>query len=713
MTKQIIRFAGHRYGRTLEKPWILNPPKSALGGGVEPVSPLGRAGERWKAVSCSLHGEADRLGRNQHSERPVIGQYLESLAHLELPNDLESIEETQIGIIDVIITYGHGSKFGPASTYLARPTPLGLPGYGSYVDHDQAQLGASNGDEAVTGASERTSTAPSKTPREVESRRRPAIQKSQTFPDQYLKTSSRNETHSTQHLKEYIARADSSERGAALSVLEDSDYVSNRQTSRRSSSLHSDASIVAQAHLLTPHSKLRPRRSPNIHEDLGLNTVTENSPSLLEASNPSPLAGPSPAKSDISTQTTRAARSLLELSRSMCSPPPAPTFLNTAFPFPSQSSQTLLGPTNITPSIDHSSFEREDTNPFSTDMASSASSPLTPPPSSSPQASDHKISPARWVKLKYSSPLHQSSSTPEDTSPFHVHRRGGTSPTLAPEAPSIHPSKRKRSGTLQPLPASQTSQLRLPRASEASSKRATAVQFDKQPDVIPSSQATKRRRSKASEPPASGEYMAQQHATPFGAFPQPSTGNLRPSNTTKTPSSDHSFIPPHTDPSDAFLAPPLIERRPSKATGTSASINATAMQPAQLPNSITQPPNKKRKLSKPLKASTTDQPTTALPPTSKAKRSRKLSTEPLTTGIDNRSSTASTDVVGDRAVDRPSLASSSTVSRILDTGFEPGELSRECRVGYAEPGVMRNVSSVRGGWFRERGVVMGVRFIVG
>ena len=54
-----------------------------------------------------------------------------------------------------------------------------------------------------------------------------------------------------------------------------------------------------------------------------------------------------------------------------------------------------------------------------------------------------------------------------------------------------------------------------------------------------------------------------------------------------------------------------------------------------------------------------------------------------------------------------------TEAREFDADFVVPELSRNCSITYAEPGVVRNVGAVRGGWFREEGMVMGVRFIDG
>lgn len=53
------------------------------------------------------------------------------------------------------------------------------------------------------------------------------------------------------------------------------------------------------------------------------------------------------------------------------------------------------------------------------------------------------------------------------------------------------------------------------------------------------------------------------------------------------------------------------------------------------------------------------------------------------------------------------------VNRSFDAGFVPPALSEDCCVTFAESGVVRSVGAVRGGWFEEKGVLMGTRFIVG
>ena len=49
----------------------------------------------------------------------------------------------------------------------------------------------------------------------------------------------------------------------------------------------------------------------------------------------------------------------------------------------------------------------------------------------------------------------------------------------------------------------------------------------------------------------------------------------------------------------------------------------------------------------------------------------------------------------------------------LGRGFVTPALSADCSITYAKSGVVRNVGRVRHGVFRDRGVVLGARFIVG
>lgn len=53
-----------------------------------------------------------------------------------------------------------------------------------------------------------------------------------------------------------------------------------------------------------------------------------------------------------------------------------------------------------------------------------------------------------------------------------------------------------------------------------------------------------------------------------------------------------------------------------------------------------------------------------------------------------------------------------TPSTPLDGHFQVPAASQDCVLGFAPAGVVRNVPAIRGGWFRETGVVYGCRFIL-
>lgn len=81
----------------------------------------------------------------------------------------------------------------------------------------------------------------------------------------------------------------------------------------------------------------------------------------------------------------------------------------------------------------------------------------------------------------------------------------------------------------------------------------------------------------------------------------------------------------------------------------------------------------------------------------------------------NRSSTrgVTTPVEKRKSISQPPQSTPSAETSAFDSDFVLPELSEDCCITYAKPGIVRNVGAVRGGWFEEKGVVMGVRFIVG
>lgn len=133
MTEHIVRFSGRRVHHLLEKPWIMLPPGQDPNGRPRPerqnTGLPGGAKERWDAVSKALMIEAGKLDRGKYGELSVLGDYLSTLAKLEMPSEVEGMQTAggpKMGIIDVIITAGIGHKDDANSLRLMEPTPIRL-----------------------------------------------------------------------------------------------------------------------------------------------------------------------------------------------------------------------------------------------------------------------------------------------------------------------------------------------------------------------------------------------------------------------------------------------------------------------------------------------------------------------------------------------------------------------------------------------------------
>ena len=134
-TEHIVRFTGRRLGRLIEKPWIIVPSGQNPDGGLR-ESRRGKvayagAQQRWKDISDSLLAEADNIGRDGSGNRPVIGEYLESLAELPMPTEVEDMQKAggpKFGVLDAVVTWGTGNKDGPDAPYITEPTPTRIEG---------------------------------------------------------------------------------------------------------------------------------------------------------------------------------------------------------------------------------------------------------------------------------------------------------------------------------------------------------------------------------------------------------------------------------------------------------------------------------------------------------------------------------------------------------------------------------------------------------
>ena len=135
----------------LEKPWILTPVVLDESLDADDLPHYGNSRRadailRWKTLCDHLMAEADLVGRNKRGERPVTGNYLESLASLPMPfadEELAEMGKPSFGVIDVVIVEGTGEKDGPNTTYLTKPTRARNPEV-SQSDNLESDRPASN-----------------------------------------------------------------------------------------------------------------------------------------------------------------------------------------------------------------------------------------------------------------------------------------------------------------------------------------------------------------------------------------------------------------------------------------------------------------------------------------------------------------------------------------------------------------------------------------
>lgn len=134
-TELTQRFSGRRIARLAQRPWILVPTVQDDEASSEKnrrSTDGGSAKQRWKALSSALGVEAGKWGQNSYGELPVIGEYLASLAKLEMPSEVEELQRSgsrNFGVLDVVIITGKGQKDDSSTPYLSEPTRLRVKDY--------------------------------------------------------------------------------------------------------------------------------------------------------------------------------------------------------------------------------------------------------------------------------------------------------------------------------------------------------------------------------------------------------------------------------------------------------------------------------------------------------------------------------------------------------------------------------------------------------
>ncbi|KAL9132222.1 MAG: hypothetical protein Q9217_000026 [Psora testacea] len=406
MTEHIVRFTGQRFGRMLEKPWIINPPSHVSGDQDTASSPLLGSTERWTAISTALLREANRLGRNIRGARPAIGEYLESLANLPMPQDIES---QCPGIIDAVVTYGQGAKLGPETPYLTRPTLIDLLGFEQYAEPDSEQLGPSLSkiDAKMRGSSVHPAGTSRDSPVVMEATTRSSrvYRSISTLKPDVTQRTPENGPHAIPRLNSYIEHSDSPTMREAIAAFK-SDHLGAE-------------SIIKRPSKMSRHSLIYSGETPK-------------SDAVSQPSKPCstvPTAGP---RGDEDSRK-QAASALVYLSTSCPLKPSVhpphvttrsdKTLSSTPTTNPPHATRTTRCPATPTRTSSPGHAEENSTRPSSRE-----SSRLTSPP---PEFSDsdfnpgesavfgQRSSPSRWVKLKYTQPLSShASSGSTDISPF-------------------------------------------------------------------------------------------------------------------------------------------------------------------------------------------------------------------------------------------------------------------------------------------------------
>lgn len=131
LTDHIIRFSGCKLGKVLEKPWMIVPPDQTPNEDFQRTYP-GRevssdAKRRWASISKALATEAVKLKKDSNGKLTVLGNYLLSLAELEMPSEVNEMQRAgglEFGVVDVVITTGKGHKDESGNPYLMKPTPI-------------------------------------------------------------------------------------------------------------------------------------------------------------------------------------------------------------------------------------------------------------------------------------------------------------------------------------------------------------------------------------------------------------------------------------------------------------------------------------------------------------------------------------------------------------------------------------------------------------
>lgn len=656
MTELIIRSSGRRVGRLIEKPWVITPPGQDLDDTLREDKGSGSHGiytgamERWAALSKTLTLEAEKSGRDTNGELSVGGEYLASLARLQMPPRVGEIQKEggpKFGVIDVVVISGRGQKDDASSPQLTEPTALRVKRYGSEVSqfmkprrevnptsiskekrrgHADAEIAAQALSIGTTGprnATKLTFTTPLTTRSDF------AFGPRSDTP--YLGPAN-GSYDDIEGLSNITAKATQMNRRASMPIRQSQ----SPRDQYRDTDGHSRSILGQQNADPNPISRVRGRST--MLNELAALVADGKAASLVagEATLPTRLRKPLP-KPQTSTE-------LLETSR---------TQRRTSLPV--RPSRRTMSPGSRLPgqvrlSQNARARARNGMGAFA-----------RPHDSSSPD------NPRKYVPQKsYKGP--EPSPPPEQLPPKRARMSYAMvvddKRTLAEEMAAIEEEAQKEletavvGGSYQSMRSTRSKY-----ASTAASPPATSPitqsptgMISSSPNLQISPNKVKLKLSAPAPPTPTKTYSYSSSPAPQSILPTRSAP-LKRSRALSTP--------PAPDPMPANIHTPS-QGNPQTTTSpplTSSTPDPNNPSPSNLPSSPTGPPN--------------------ADPKPRARHRRRNGHE-RAPGVET-----------------------------FDANFKVPELSRDCVITYAGPGVVRQVKGERGGWFVEEEVVMGVRFLVG
>ena len=676
MSELIVRFSGRRVGRMLEKPWAMIPPRQNSDGTRKnhrrDKENYAGATERWNALCKAINKQATDSGRCDDGQMSVGGEYLASLAKLPMPNGMEALEKRnglRFGIIDVVVISGRGQKDNPSHPCLLEPTTIRLKA-------DEMEVKSSLEPNPKTSVSK---------PRQSNDANAQII--AQAFPVDSYELSTKNSRVSIPQVSfagDVVSEAES--KTAQFSGTEPFAVTRYTQGQRelgksdviRESSPTSLEDTRRNRSASAPISQSQTSIEPH-HDTEYLNKIILSQ----EHQDTNVVAGPqrrSALANELAALVQENGRAFLDADGVV---------------LPARLRKPASKPQSSTESLDRSAIQRRTS--FSAQpryYATSPASEFSSQPRSSQMMRTHSQNDMGLLSGR------RSSNSPES----HL----GNAPRKRYKGPSSSPPpkgpqpKRARFSYQMVLDDKRTLAEEIAAIAEQALKElemAAAAGSNKPARATRSTFTSSATSSIVASPIAAGQTAATLSGDPKATMtPVINSDDLRqdfsPSKIKlklklKTPASPDATKASPVSSSPACKMPlPIHLIRPKRdptrsAPQASTSAPTTTHETLQDPNSA---PNH-------IPCNTpSDQDISAL-------KTRAIP-------VDAPAPYPSGHLRNPRTSIAPSIET-------LDANYEIPELSKDCAIGYAAPGVLRQVRGERGGWFVEESVVMGVRFVVG